>query len=167
MPNWLKEKIRYKILKWLKVKPIGVFVVVKDANGQCLMVLHNWGMKKFSLPGGKLDKDELYSAGGIREVLEETGLEVKITRLGGMFRLRLDEGAVILYEGQQIGGKLQLTSSETTDCKYFSVTYLEELHRQKKVYNAQLSAVLWSNMPPRKDGLPHEGWLTVPPTPMP
>lgn len=165
MLDWLKEKLKHRILKWLKVKPIGVFVVIKDNEDKCLMVLHSWGMKKLSLPGGKLEKGELYTAGAIRETIEETGFNIKITRFVGMFRLRQDEGDVMLYEGQIISGELRLTSSETSSCGFFSVTDLKNRHRQEKVYNAQLSAVLWSELPPRKDGLPHEGWLTVPPTP--
>ena len=124
-------------------------------------------MKKLSLPGGKLEKGELYSTGATREALEETGLKIKITRLVGLFRLRLDEGDVILYEGHPTEGEMIRSSSETSDCGYFTVTELETLHKDKKVYNAQLSAVMWSELPPRKDGMPHEGWLTIPPTPKP
>ena len=131
------------------------------------MVLHSWGMKKYSNAGGKLEKGELYSEGAIREALEESGLDIKITRLIGLFRLRLDEGDVVLYEGKVVGGKIKLTTSETSHCGFFTIKHLEELHAQKGVYNAQLSALLWSELTPRKDGLPHEGWLTIPPSPMP
>lgn len=163
----LVDKFKYKILKWLKVKPIGVFVIVKDDQEKCLVVLHSHGMKKYSNPGGKLEKGELYSEGAIREALEETGLHIKITRLVGLFRLRLDEGDVILYEGRVIGGHRILTSSETSHCDFFTVTSLKSMHKERRVYNAQLSAIMWAELPPRKDGLPHEGWLTIPPSPIP
>lgn len=168
MIKQLKEKLRYRLLKRLKIKPIGVFVILRDDKGRCLMVRHNYGTEKYSLPGGKLEKGELYSEGGIREVLEETGLHIEITRLVGMFRLRLDEGDVILYEGRIFGGYGNMTlTSETSECKFFSLNEVKKLHSEGKVYNAQLSAILWSELPLRLDGLPHEGWLTIPPSPKP
>ena len=50
----------------------GVFVVIpKTGTKRVLMVRHNYGDKKWSLPGGGLEMAELIDEGGRREVKEE------------------------------------------------------------------------------------------------
>jgi 8-oxo-dGTP diphosphatase len=56
----------------------------------------------------------------IREVREETGLEVRIKRVVGMY-VKQDEGALaITFEGEIVGGSMQQTTDETSACRYWS-----------------------------------------------
>jgi len=82
------------------------------------------------LPGGAVDPGESVIESCEREVLEETGLVVRLVRLIGIYS---DPDKVIVYpdgnkvhmivmsfEVEQIGGKLSL-SDETTDARFFAV----------------------------------------------
>lgn len=60
-----------------------VLVIKRDDNG-------NW-----EAPGGVLELDESFEAGVRREVLEETGLEVTVERLTGVYK-NLTHGIVAL-----------------------------------------------------------------------
>ena len=157
-----------KILELLGVKQIsvGVFIVAKDPAGRYLFVKHGYGMKKWSLPGGGLERGEFVSDAGTREALEESGLKVKVKRYIGHFSLRKSDGLVILYEADVIGGTTAYMGNghEITACRFFLKEEAYHLNSLRSLYDAQMSAILWSEMPPRFDGLPHEGWLTVPPT---
>src|SRR5438045_16770 len=67
---------------------IKVYVsVVVRRGGKVLLVKEqkkvNYG--KWNLPGGHLEAGEKIAAGGIREVKEETGLEVKLVGLLGLY----------------------------------------------------------------------------------
>ncbi|MDP3792686.1 MAG: NUDIX hydrolase [bacterium] len=157
-----------KILELLGVKQIsvGVFIVAQDPYGRYLFVKHGYGMKKWSLPGGGLERGEFVSDAGTREAFEESGLKVKVKRYIGHFSLKKSDGLVLLYKADILGEAILHAGNgrEITACKFFSKEQAYSLNRQRYLYDAQMSAILWSEMPPRSDGLPHEGWLTVPPT---
>ncbi len=83
------------------------------------------------LPGGMVDPGESISETAEREVLEETGLVVRVIRLTGVYSnpdrvIVYPDGekahvVVLNFEVEQVGGSLGL-SSETTDARYFPVS---------------------------------------------
>ena len=111
------------------VVPSANVVVVNDA-GEILLIRRsdngNW-----ALPGGAMDLGESLPGTAVRETAEETGIDVEITSLVGIYT---DPRHVILYTsnnevrqefsvvfaGRPIGGNLA-TSAETTDVRWVSV----------------------------------------------
>ena len=92
-----------------------------------------WG-----LPGGKVDIGESVEQGAIREVLEETGLNVAVKRLIGVYSdpkhysiMSYDAAGWIIhyvtlvFECEYQSGQLQI-SDESTDIGYFSPDSLPE-----------------------------------------
>jgi 8-oxo-dGTP diphosphatase len=74
-----------------------VLVIRRDDNG-------HW-----EAPGGVLELDESFEAGVRREVLEETGLEVAVERLTGVYK-NLTHGIVALvYRCRPVGGEPHAT----------------------------------------------------------
>lgn len=74
-----------------------VLVIKRDDNG-------HW-----EAPGGVLELDESFEAGVRREVLEETGLEVTVERLTGVYK-NLTHGIVALvYRCRPAGGEPHAT----------------------------------------------------------
>jgi len=74
-----------------------VLVIKRDDNG-------HW-----EAPGGVLELDESFEAGVRREVLEETGLEVTVERLTGVYK-NLTHGIVALvYRCRPVGGEPHAT----------------------------------------------------------
>lgn len=74
-----------------------VLVIKRDDNG-------HW-----EAPGGVLELDESFEAGVRREVLEETGLEVTVERLTGVYK-NLTHGIVALvYRCRLAGGEPHAT----------------------------------------------------------
>jgi len=141
----------------------GIFGVTRNKGGEYLMVRHNYGLKKW---GGGFEQGEFFSDACVRETLEETSLAVTVTRLIGQFTLVKTRGGLILYETKIVGGEINPSDpEEISDCCFFSKEEITKLWEKELVYDAQYSLILWSEMPPKTGGLPHEGWLTVPPTP--
>jgi len=70
-----------------------VNVIVTNGAGEILLIRRtdngNW-----ALPGGGVDLGESVPQAGVRETLEETGVECEITGLSGIYT---DPGHVILY----------------------------------------------------------------------
>jgi ADP-ribose pyrophosphatase YjhB (NUDIX family) len=70
-----------------------VLVIKRDDNG------------RWEAPGGVLELDESFEAGVQREVLEETGIEVTVERLTGVYK-NLTHGIVALvYRCRPAGGE--------------------------------------------------------------
>jgi ADP-ribose pyrophosphatase YjhB (NUDIX family) len=75
------------------------------------------------LPSGGVEEGESLAEAAIRETKEETGIDVKLTRLVGVYsRLGgMPDVHAVLYEAKPIGGKLRLQPGETIEVRYFAV----------------------------------------------
>lgn len=88
---------------------------------------------KWSLPGGWADVGDTPSAAVCREVVEETGLEVKVTKLLGVWDRNLHGHPPLpwhvyklIFLCEETGGSLAL-SHESTDIGFFDLNDLPEL----------------------------------------
>jgi ADP-ribose pyrophosphatase YjhB (NUDIX family) len=99
---------------------LGVEVVISDDQGKIVLTKRN-DLPVWCLPGGHVEAGESLAAAAIREVKEETGLEVKITRLVGIYsRPNWFEGShEIVFAAEPTGGQLQKDGIETVDIGFF------------------------------------------------
>lgn len=89
-------------------RPVGVdTVIIKDDKVLMIKRATNPDAGKYALPGGYLDKGESAEDAAKREVIEETGLEVKIIRLIGVRSdpSRYRQVVQIGFVGEIVGGK--------------------------------------------------------------
>ena len=96
---------------------IGAFAVIFNRQGQVLLC-HRRDMDAWNLPGGGLECEELPDEGVLREVLEETGLEVRVERLVGVYGKIGRSELVFAFVCRVTGGMLQ-TTDKSDDCRYF------------------------------------------------
>jgi ADP-ribose pyrophosphatase YjhB (NUDIX family) len=112
---------------------IGCAAVIFNATRQAILLTRRHDNGRWCLPGGHMEPGERVDEACVREVEEETGLEVRIERLIGVYSGydRLVEYADgnrfqivgLCFEATAIGGTLG-GSDETTAYGYFT---LEEL----------------------------------------
>ena len=67
------------------VKPLGAAAVILDGVGRVLLVKHSYGRLNWEIPGGLAELHESATENALREVREETGLEVEAQRLTGLY----------------------------------------------------------------------------------
>jgi 8-oxo-dGTP pyrophosphatase MutT (NUDIX family) len=80
-------KFKKKDFKLKDAKDDHVHVVLINEDGLICLVSRKDNHKDFGIPGGKLDKGESYEEAAIREVKEETGLDIKnLTMIFAMHR---------------------------------------------------------------------------------
>jgi ADP-ribose pyrophosphatase YjhB (NUDIX family) len=97
-------------------------VVLRNHAGE-LLLLRRADTGRWTIPTGGLKKTETMTACAIRECREETGLDVELTGLAGVFsdprhRIAFPDGEVrvpvnVCFHGQPVGGELR-TDSEST-----------------------------------------------------
>ncbi|MFG3524892.1 NUDIX hydrolase [Nocardia nova] len=114
---------------------VAVSAVVRDSDGRILMI-HRTDNDKYSIPGGGLEIGESVADAVVREVKEETGIDVEVTKLVGVFSnprhvIAYDDGEVrqefsICFLADPRGGELR-TSAESREVKWVAPDDLNEL----------------------------------------
>lgn len=106
---------------------VGVTGIVRDDQGRVLLLRHRmWPQDRpWGLPTGYANKGEDFADTVVREVHEETGLEVKVGRLVHLksgYRLRVE----VAYEATFVGGSLKIDSKEILEAQWCSPTALPD-----------------------------------------
>jgi len=65
--------------------PVGAAAVIADGAGRVLLVHHTYGERNWEVPGGGLEARESAETAAVREVSEETGAEIELERLAGVY----------------------------------------------------------------------------------
>ena len=102
--------------------------VVIEENGKVLMVrrLTQPGFGLWSLPGGYVDRGEVVESAAAREVLEETGLQVDITKLIGLFSESGHPVVVAAFDGYKTNGNA-VPGPEVSELGFFLIDDLPPL----------------------------------------
>ena len=98
---------------------IGSFIILFDEQGRVLLC-HRRDLDLWNLPGGGMQSGELPTEAAVREAREETGLEVVIERLVGVYGKADKDELVFAFTGRVIGGRL-LPTDEADECRYYAV----------------------------------------------
>jgi ADP-ribose pyrophosphatase YjhB (NUDIX family) len=101
---------------------IGVFTIVFNPQGQVLLC-HRRDLDIWNLPGGGMEIGELPPETAIRETREETGLEVEIERLVGVYSKPDNNDLVFVFTSRVVAGQLTI-NDEADQLRYFSLDAL-------------------------------------------
>ena len=119
-----------------KIKEIrpGVAIIIFNEENQVLLQKRA-DVKLWGIPSGHVEPGETVKDAAVREVLEETGLQVRILRLIGVYSepdsqvFRYPDGRVThfvtcCFQAEVVGGNLTVCPPETLDLRYFSCDHL-------------------------------------------
>ncbi len=122
---------------------LGCSAIIFDAKREKVLLTQRADNGRWCLPGGQVESGESVAEACEREVWEETGLKVRVTRLVGVYSnpdqlVIYKDGnkaffVVLSFEAEILEGELGL-SNETTDYGYFTMQEMESMpmHGQHK-----------------------------------
>ena len=115
---------------------ISAAAVVFDDKGRILLVKSPW--RGWEVPGGQVEEHEAITEGLKREVMEESGIEIEIIKMCGIFQNVKRGICCTLFTARAVGGRLT-TSNESTEVGFFEtqealsmVTWLNFRERMEK-----------------------------------
>ncbi len=101
---------------------IGVSAVVFNKEKTKVLVQKREDLRIWTIPGGGVEPKESPAEAAVREVLEETGIEVEPVRLSGIYLqdIRFLEALNLTFVCRPVGGKLT-TSSENIEVAWMFI----------------------------------------------
>ncbi len=137
----LAHAVRRRWWRLAKVQLEGCRVIARDAAGRVLLIRHSYGSGNWMLPGGGIGRSEALLAAALRELAEETGLELESARCLAVLEEPLygTINRVHLFEGIS-RGEPRADGREVIEARFFPVSAMPE----------ELSPALARHMP---------GWL--------
>ena len=99
----------------------GVAVNVAVLQDNKILLTQREDFETWILPGGGVEDGETVAQAALRETKEETGLDIELTRLVGIYfrKSKIFNDHIVLFAAIPIGGKIQCQPGETIAVKWF------------------------------------------------
>ena len=135
----IRGPLQWRVLwLWHAKFMVGVTGIVRDGEGRVLLLRHRmWPPdRQWGCPTGYANKGETFEDTIVREVREETGLEVELLELVGIYSdprhvFSYDDGEVrqefsVCFCARPVKGTLTI-GSESLDVRYFALADIDDL----------------------------------------
>ena len=99
-------------------------------DDEILLVKQDYGHAYWSLPGGVVEMGESIEEAAVREAREETGLQVCIKRVVGLYSKAREGSLAVTLEAAVVGGTLGPACDDVSECRYFPLDGLPEHARE-------------------------------------
>ncbi len=144
-----RDTVWINTIGWTKLETprVGACTIIFDDAGKVLLT-RRADNGKWCLPGGHMDMDETIRRTAIRETKEETGLDVEIERLSGMYSVLYPADTfpekkarsvfIVAFRCKILGGELTL-NEEVTEFGWFNPHQLPDdmlVHHKIRILDA-------------------------------
>ncbi|WP_233785899.1 NUDIX hydrolase [Planococcus halotolerans] len=137
---------------------VSVSAYITNKNNEVLMVKTHWRKDTWELPGGQVELGEALDKAVCREVLEETGIEVTVLGITGVYYNSSKEVLTIVFKG--ISNSIDITKQpqEIHNAEFIALSqdnisvYITRPNGLSRTLDAMLA----------KDCVPYETWEARP-----
>ena len=119
---------------------------ITNEHREVLLVRSLHRSDTLELPGGMLESDESLMDCVLREVKEETGLDVSVVGLVNVSQNLFNGVLVYVFHAKVTGGAMELKTNETTDVGYYPLQQLDQLvtrrhFKERIIHSSQLKYI--------------------------
>jgi ADP-ribose pyrophosphatase YjhB (NUDIX family) len=143
-------------------------LIVDDGRYLLVREAKESARRRYNLPAGKPEVGETLIEAAMREAQEETGLEIAVDHLVGLYHCpKTSEGFGVLnfvFACRAVGGKLR-TSPQHPEVRYFSRAEVAELARERLIRGTHIERAIDHHQQGKR--LPLELVEIVPASPLP
>ncbi len=121
---------------------VAVSALIKNDVGEVLLVKTNWRGDTWELPGGQVEEGEVLETALRREILEETGIEVRVVKTTGVYQNTTSRIVSIVFEGVALNSEIVKQDSEIREARFIRLAeenvedYITRPHMATRVYDA-------------------------------
>ena len=101
------------------MKDVGAVATIFDDQGRVLLVHQTYKGSKWAWPGGVVEEDEAPWTAVVREVKEETGLDVQVVRLVGVYHIADRNSLGFQFLCRVVSGELHVDGQEISEARFF------------------------------------------------
>jgi len=111
---------------------VAVAAMIFDEQGRVLLFKHTYRKFEWGIPAGNLEYGEQPEKAAVREILEETGMQIRVQKLLLADSSKYDHHVSLIYLCKIIAGEFK-ESLEISEMKYFDVDDLPPMLFAEKV----------------------------------
>jgi ADP-ribose pyrophosphatase YjhB (NUDIX family) len=105
---------------------IGVFAAIFDEEEQILCVKRNYGPRNWTVPGGRMEPGESPLEALAREVAEESGYEMAVERLVGVYSMAFKDDLVLFFAGKAVARRDWQPDGEISVAEFYPLSALPQ-----------------------------------------
>ena len=115
-----------------------------ERDGRFLLVNAKTGVPKglWNIPAGRVDENETMDKAAVREVKEETGFDVRVQGIAGVYHRLKNRNVAgnmirVNFRMEAVGGKLEPPEDEIAEARWFSLEEIKEMDDSKFAFGAK------------------------------
>ena len=137
---------------------VAVSAYITNEEGEALLVKAHWRKDTWEPPGGQVEQGEALDEAVRREVLEETGIEIDIHGITGVYYSASSEILSVVFQATCSMSEIKMQPEEIFDAKFIALTeeniekYITRPHMVSRTLDAMQA----------KESIPYETWEARP-----
>jgi 8-oxo-dGTP diphosphatase len=137
---------------------IAVAAYVTNENGEVLLVKTHWRSDTWEIPGGQVEAGESLDQAVCREVLEETGIEIRPMGITGVYYNETKGIVAVVFKAIYVKGEIKVQPEEIKEAKFVELNetnideYITRPHFKSRTLDAMKA----------KHCTPYETWKVRP-----
>ncbi|WP_342599376.1 NUDIX hydrolase [Psychrobacillus sp. FSL H8-0483] len=137
---------------------IAVSAYVTNEKGEALLVQTHWRSDTWEPPGGQVEMGEPLDQAVCREVLEETGINVRPLGITGVYYNATKHILSVVFKAEYISGTLKVQPEEIKEAQFIKLTVdnIDQFITRPNMKSRTLDAMRSENF------IPYETWETTP-----
>lgn len=137
---------------------VAVSAYITNDKGEALLVKAHWRKDTWEPPGGQVERGEALDEAVRREVLEETGVEIHVHGITGVYYNASSEILSVIFRAQCRDSEIFMQPEEIFDARFINLTeenigdYITRPHMQSRTLDAMRA----------EECVPYETWEVRP-----